>query len=119
MDQIKTYQKKDSFHKLENKKNVEQIIIEKKVIKILKDKKIKKLFNIEEKKIIDTLEAEFSNINTKNEFRFKLRANTLAEINSYDNDKDIAQQIIIIIKSGFTLRLSPFLTLSYPLKFSI
>ena len=38
MDQIKTYQKKDSFHKLENKKNVEQIIIEKKVIKILKDK---------------------------------------------------------------------------------
>ena len=67
MDQIKTYQKKDSFHRLENKKNVEQIIIEKKVIKILKDKKIKKLFNIEEKKIIDTLEAEFSNINTKNE----------------------------------------------------
>ena len=30
MDQIKTYQK-DSFHKLENKKNVEQVIIEKKL----------------------------------------------------------------------------------------
>ena len=33
MDQIKTYQKKDSFHKLENKKNVEQVIIEKKSYK--------------------------------------------------------------------------------------
>ena len=94
MDQIKTYQKKDSFYKLENKKNVEQVIIEKKVIKILKNKQIKELFNTEEKKIIDTLETEFSNINTKNKSGFKLRANTLAEINSFDNDKDIATYLV-------------------------
>ena len=43
MDQIKTYKKKDSFIKLENKKNLEVNFLIKKIQKLLDNDKIAKL----------------------------------------------------------------------------
>ena len=65
MDQIKTYKKKDSFIKLENKKNLEVNFLIKKIQKLLDNDKIVKLLDDEEKDIIVNLKKDFSRLDKK------------------------------------------------------
>ena len=95
MGQIKTYQKKDSFIKLENKKNFRDIDLNKKILGLLNDKKKTESFINEEKDIIKKLRKNFSEINDKkNTAIFKLKPNTIAEINTFNNDEDVVKYLI-------------------------
>jgi radical SAM protein with 4Fe4S-binding SPASM domain len=95
MDKIKTYQKKDSFIKLENKKNFGDIDLNKKILKLLNDKKITTSFINEEKDIIEKLKKDFSEENhEKNNTPFKLKPNTIAEINTFNNNVDIIKYLV-------------------------
>ncbi len=95
MDQIKTYKKKDSFIKLENKKNLEVNFLIKKIQKLLDNDKIAKLLDDEEKDIIVNLKKDFSRLDKKNDPNcFKLKTNTIAEINTFDNDSDLVKYLI-------------------------
>tara|TARA_B100000029_G_scaffold455402_1_gene482625 strand:+ start:948 stop:2108 length:1161 start_codon:yes stop_codon:yes gene_type:complete len=95
MDQIKTYQKKDSFLKFKNKKKFENNNISIKISKILNDKKLINSFNQNEQSIIRRLESDFlKNLLKKNSTQFKLRENTIAEINSLDGDLQIINYLI-------------------------
>ena len=95
MDQIKTYKKKDSFIKLENKKNLEVNFLIKKIQKLLDNDKIAKLLDDEEKDIIINLKKDFSRLDKKNDPNcFKLKTNTIAEINTFDNDSDLVKYLI-------------------------
>lgn len=95
MGQIKTYQKKDSFIKLENKKNFRDIDLNKKILGLLNDKKKTESFINEEKDIIKKLRKNFSEINNeKNTAIFKLKPNTIAEINTFNNDEDVVKYLI-------------------------
>ena len=95
MDQIKTYKKKDSFIKLENKKNLEVNFLIKKIQKLLDNDKIVKLLDDEEKDIIVNLKKDFLRLDKKNDPNcFKLKTNTIAEINTFDNDSDLVKYLI-------------------------
>ena len=95
MDQIKTYQKKDSFIKLKSKKNLEKDYLTKKIQKLLDNNKIVKSLDNEEKDIVVYLKKDFSALDKKNDPKcFKLKTNTIAEINTFDNDADIIKYLI-------------------------
>ena len=97
MDQIKTYQKRDSFLKLKNKKIFEFENLNKKILSLLKNKNLTQNFNSEETLIINSLIDDFTQNKKKdnNDNKiFKLRENTIAEINTITNEIEIINYLI-------------------------
>ena len=70
MDQIKTYKKKDSFVKLENKKNFAINSLNKTIITALNNENIINSLNNDEKDIIKSLKKDFLNNSQKMIQRF-------------------------------------------------
>ncbi len=95
MDQIKTYKKKDSFVKLENKKNFAINSLNKTIITALNNENIINSLNNDEKDIIKSLKKDFLNNSQKNDPKiFTLKENTIAEINTFSESKDIIKYLI-------------------------
>ena len=95
MDQIKTYKKKDSFVKLENKKNFAINSLNKTIITALNKENIINSLNNDEKDIIKNLKKDFLNNSKENDPKiFKLKENTIAEINTFSESKDIIKYLI-------------------------
>lgn len=95
MDQIKTYKKKDSFVKLENKKNFAINSLNKTIITALNNENIINSLNNDEKDIIKSLKTDFLNNSQKNDPKiFTLKENTIAEINTFSESKDIIKYLI-------------------------
>ncbi len=96
MVQIKTYQKKDSFIKLKNKNKDHDIEpLNLKILEILNNEKVNSLFNKAEIEIIKSLKKDFElkpqDINANS---FKLRENTIAEINTFNSESEIIKYLI-------------------------
>ena len=96
MVQIKTYQKKDSFIKLKNKNKDHDIeSLNLKILEILNNEKVNSLFNKAEIEIIKSLKKDFElkpqDINANS---FKLRENTIAEINTFNSESEIIKYLI-------------------------
>ncbi len=95
MDQIKTYKKKDSFVKLENKKSFAINSLNKTIITALNDENIINSLNNDEKDIIKSLKKDFLNNSHENDPKiFTLKENTIAEINTFSESKDIIKYLI-------------------------
>ena len=95
MDQIKTYKKKDSFVKLENKKNFAINSLNKTIITALNNENIINSLNNDEKDIVKSLKKDFLNNSKENDPKiFTLKENTIAEINTFSESKDIIKYLI-------------------------
>ncbi len=95
MDQIKTYKKKDSFLKLKNKENIEESSLIKNFINILSDTSIMSSLNIQDKEILGLIKRDFTEKNTKDDKSiFKLKENTIAELNTFKSDREVLNYLI-------------------------
>ena len=96
MDQIKTYQKKDSFLKLENKKqDHETTVLVTKILQILENDKLLKLLNEKELEIINKIKTDLRKKDKAiNSDTFRLKKNTIAEINSFNHETEIINYLI-------------------------
>ena len=93
MDQIKTYQKKDSFLKLENqnqKQEYETTVLVTKILQILENDKLLKLLNETELEIINKIKTDLRKKDKGiNSDTYRLKKNTIAEINSFNHETEI------------------------------
>ncbi len=95
MDQIKTYKKKDSFLNLKNKKNIEKSSLIKNFINILNNNLIMSSLNNQDKEILGLIKKDFTERNTQdNKSIFKLKENTIAELNTFKSDKEVINYLI-------------------------
>ncbi len=95
MDQIKTYKKKDSFLNLKNKKNIEESSLIKNFINILNNNLIMSSLNNQDKEILGLIKKDFTERNTQdNKSIFKLKENTIAELNTFKSDKEVINYLI-------------------------
>ena len=92
METDKTYTKKDSFLKFENREKFEKNI-DKKLLNLLSVENNLKFFNTKEKVIIERIKIDLlENRNLPN--RLTLKDNTIAELNSFQKEYDIINYLI-------------------------
>ena len=92
METDKTYTKKDSFLKFENREKFEKNI-DKKLLNLLSVENNLKFFNTKEKVIIERIKIDLlENSNLPN--KLTLKDNTIAELNSFQKEYDIINYLI-------------------------
>ena len=95
---LKKYIKDNSFNQFKDKKKIELNQLYKKFIVILSNQNLLIDFSKEDREVIKSVQKDFEqNIlpeQEKNETLFKIKANTYAEISTFNNNKDIIKYLI-------------------------